>query len=135
MPIVAQDRAQNHVILRKASAANIRFQERPIAARIVQNALTVMVCTGSEPLQKDRRQVEAPVLNLSRISPSVRAVVKISADLCQSAARPFAEGYLILQIMSDCAAFAAQGGSPGFQAGDKVEMTLGFSPGVWKLGH
>jgi len=37
--------------------------------------------------------------------------------------------------MSDCAAFAAQGGSPGFQAGDKVEMTLGFSPGVWKLGH
>ncbi len=87
----------------------------------------VMVCTGSEPLQKDRRQVEAPVLNLSRISPSVRAVVKISADLCQSAARPFAEDYLILQIMSDCAAFAAQGGSPGFQAGDKVEMTLGWA--------
>ena len=27
----------------------------------------------------------------------------------------------------------ARGGSPGFQAGDKVEMTLGFSPGVWKL--
>src|SRR5712692_4329633 len=26
-------------------------------------------------------------------------------------------------------------GAPAFQAGDKIEMTLGFSPGVWKLGH
>ncbi len=35
---------------------------------------------------------------------------------------------------SDRAACGAGVGAPAFQAGDKFEMTLGFSPGVWKSG-